>query len=536
MTNTQNPTMTEPRGYLNLVLHAHLPFVRHPEHEDFLEEDWLYEAVVETYLPLLDVFRRLAFEGVHFRVTMTMSPPLCNMLQDELLQSRIRRRLERLIELGDRELARLENDRELLPVARMYRERFGRFLGLWDECRGDLVAAFGELQDRGHLEIITCGATHGFLPLLRTQPQAVRAQVAVARADYRARFGREPRGIWLPECGYFPGLDGILAEQGIGFFFVDSHGLENATPRPPYGVHAPLLCPTGVAALARDAESSKQVWSAEEGYPGDPFYREFYRDIGFDLPLDYIGPYVQATGERKNTGFKYFRITGRVGRKQAYQPAVAEERAAEHAGQFLVHREKQVEWLAEHTEAPPLVVAPYDAELYGHWWFEGPRFLEYLLRKVHFDSQVLKTTTPWEYLAAYPDHFVGVPSMSSWGAYGYCEVWCEGSNDWIYRHLHAAAERMTRVATERRAASGDEQRALNQAARELLLAQSSDWAFIIKTGTMVEYAVRRTREHLLRLASLLDMVEARHIDRQVLGEIEARDNVFAGIDFRVYAE
>jgi len=528
--------MTEPSGYLCLVLHAHLPFVRHPEHDDFLEEDWLYEAVVETYLPLLEVFRRLAFEGVHFRMTMTMSPPLCNMLQDDLLKSRARARLQRLIALGEQETARLADDREFGPVARMYHERFTRFLALWDSCDGDLVRAFGELQDRGHLELITCGATHGFLPLLRSNPQAVRAQIAVARQDYRARFGRDPRGIWLPECGYYPGLDGLLAEQGIGFFFLDSHGVEHATPRPPNGVHAPVLCPTGVAALARDLDSSKQVWSAEEGYPGDPCYREFYRDIGYDLPLELIGPYVQPTGERKNTGYKYFRITGHVGRKQAYVPGTAEERAAEHAGQFLVHREKQIEWLADKTDAPPLVVAPYDAELYGHWWFEGPRFLEYLLRKVHYDSAVLGTTTPWEYLERFPDHYVAVPSMSSWGANGYCEVWCEGSNDWIYRHLHAAAERMIRVAGERRGAGGIEERALNQAARELLLAQSSDWAFIIKTGTMVDYAVRRTREHLLRLSSLLDMVEEHEFDEGLLAEIEVRDNLFAQIDFRVYAE
>ena len=528
--------MSNPRGYLCLVLHAHLPFVRHPEHDDFLEEDWLYEAVVETYLPLLEVFRRLASEGVQFGVTMTMSPPLCNMLQDELLQRRARARLVRLIELGEREVTRLADDREFGPVALMYRERFTRLLALWDGCHGDLVRAFGELQDRGHLEIITCGATHGFLPLLRANPQAVRAQIAVARQDYRARFGRDPRGIWLPECGYYPGLDSVLAEQGIGFFFVDTHGIEHAVPRPPCGVHAPVLCPTGVAALARDLESSKQVWSAEEGYPGDPCYREFYRDIGYDLPLDLVRPYVQPTGERKNTGYKYFRITGRVGRKQAYVPAVAEQCAAEHAGQFLVHREAQIRWLAERLPVPPLVVAPYDAELYGHWWFEGPRFLEHLLRKVHYDTSTFKTATPWEYLSRHPDHSVAVPSMSSWGAGGYSEVWCEGSNDWIYRHLHAAAERMIRVAGERKGASGDEQRVLNQAARELLLAQSSDWAFIIKTGTMVDYAIRRTREHLLRLESLLEMVEEQRIDGVLLGEIEARDNVFPGIDFRVYAE
>ncbi|NOZ86740.1 MAG: DUF1957 domain-containing protein [Deltaproteobacteria bacterium] len=523
------------KGYLSLVLHAHLPFVRHPEHEDFLEEDWLYEAVAETYLPLLESFEKLVSEGVDFKLTMTMSPPLCNMLGDDLLKERIHKRLARLVELGDREIKRLGSDSEFIVPANMYRQRFERLLNLFDSRNKDLLSAFGALQEKGYLEIITCGATHGFLPLLRVNPKAVEAQVRVAVSDYQYWFHRKPRGIWLPECGYYPGLDKVLSDNGLGFFFLDTHGIENARPRPVHGIHRPLLCPTGVAALARDPECGRQVWSADEGYPGDPDYREFYRDIGFDLPLDYIAPYVQPTGERKNTGYKYYRITGKVGRKQVYDPDRAHRKAEEHAGNFMFFREKQVDWLSQKMDVPPLVTAPFDAELFGHWWFEGPLFLEHLLRKIHCHSRIINTSTPVEYLDLFPVHPVAVPSMSTWGAGGYCEVWCEGSNDWIYPHLHRAADRLIAMARKYAGnAQALQERVLNQAARELLLAQSSDWAFIMKTRTMVEYAVRRTREHLSNFHMLADMVEKEGMDETTLAEIESRDNIFPSIDFRMF--
>jgi 1,4-alpha-glucan branching enzyme len=526
------------KGYHALVLHAHLPFVRHPEHESFLEEDWLYEAITETYLPLLERFESLVNDGVRFRLTITMTPPLVSMLRDELLQKRYGRKLDALCELAEKEVRRTEHDARLHPLARFYRDRFDHARRLYhDRYQRDLVGAFKRLQDEGVLEIITCGATHGFLPLLNVQPESVRAQVAVAVAHYEQHFGRRPRGIWLPECGYYPGVEKVLAAENIRFFFVDTHGLLDAAPRPRYGAYAPVYTNSGVAAFARDHESSVQVWSAEHGYPGDPNYREYYRDVGFDLELDYVRPYVQPTGDRKNTGIKYHRITGKVplSDKDLYNPWVAKERAAVHAGNFVYNRERQIEHLAQALGRPPIVVSPYDAELYGHWWFEGPDFLEAYIRKATFDQQTYKLSSPIDYLAELPEQQVSTPPMCSWGAGGYAGVWLDPSNDWIYRHLHKAAERMVALTRDIPAADGVQRRALNQAARELLLAQSSDWAFIMKTGTMVNYAVRRTKEHVANFTRLHDEIRGGHVDEGHLGFLEGRHNIFPAIDYRVYA-
>lgn len=524
------------QGLLLLVLHAHLPFVRHPEHEDFLEEDWLYEAISECYLPLLLAFDRLAEQGVRWRVTMTLSPTLVSMLRDELLLSRYARRLEQWCELGAREVHRTRKDATFGPLARFHRELYESLRHAFHErYKRDLVGAFRRLQEAGHLELITCNATHGFLPLMQHEPEAVRAQVSVAAWHYRSTFGRNPPGIWLAECGYYPGLERLLAAERIRYFFVDTHALTQATPRPLYGPYAPVYTQAGVAAYARDPHSSEQVWSAEHGYPGDPLYREFYRDIGWDLDMEHLRPFVQPTGERKGTGFKYYRITGRTQQaKLPYLPGPARQRARAHAEHFLARREQQLQELARRMGSrTPVVVAPYDAELYGHWWFEGPLFLEHLLR-LAADSRRVRLATPSEDLWEHPENQVCTLPLSSWGQGGYARMWLDETNDWLYRHLYACTRKMIALARDFPEPTALQRRALDQAARELLLAQSSDWAFILKTGTMVQYATRRVREHVLRFLRLHDMLRAGRVDEPWLARTESRDNLFPALDYRVY--
>jgi 1,4-alpha-glucan branching enzyme len=200
----------------------------------------------------------------------------------------------------------------------------------------------------------------------------------------------------------------------------------------------------------------------------------------------------------------------------------------------LFNRQKQVEYLFDFMQKKPILVSPYDAELYGHWWYEGPQWLDFLIRKIHFDQDQIRLITPSEYLAENPRNQVVTPSASSWGYKGYSEMWLQGSNDWIYRHLHEASEKMTELARSYSDTNGLHKRALNQALRELLLAQSSDWAFIMGTGTHVGYAVRRTKEHLLRFNRLYEDIKSNSIDEGWLSDIEYKDNLFPGIDYRLH--
>lgn len=524
------------KGYLCLVLHAHLPYVRHPDNDHCLEERWFYEAITETYIPLVQMLTKLINDNIDFRITISLSPTLISMFNDELLMNRYQKHLEKLIELAEKELARTRNMPEFNYTAQMYERRFtSAYRTLFNTYRGNLIAAFRQLFNTGKVELITTCATHGYLPLLGLQQEPVRAQIAVGIELFEQNFGRRPKGMWLPECAYKPGHDEILKDYGIRYFFTDTHGIMYASRRPRYGVYAPIYCPSGVAAFGRDVESSKQVWSSQEGYPGDPDYREFYRDIGYDLDYDYIKDYIHPEGIRLDTGIKYYRITGKGDYKEPYQLDWAQEKAAIHAGNFMFNREKQIEFLAELFDRKPIVVAPYDAELFGHWWFEGPDFLNYLIRKISYNQNVFRMITPTEYLEEYPVNQVSVPNASSWGHKGYNEVWLEKSNEWIYRHLHKAAERMVEMANNHPQVDNIQYRILNQAARELLLAQSSDWAFIMKTGTMVDYAVRRTKEHINNFTRLYYLIKENRYDDWWLRELEAKNNLFPRIDYRVYA-
>ncbi|MGB7567435.1 MAG: hypothetical protein WBM07_06235, partial [Chitinivibrionales bacterium] len=311
------------KGCLCLVLHAHLPYIRHPEHEFMLEENWLFEAITETYVPLLLIFENLVNDRVPFRITLSLSPTLCSMLTDPLLQERYVKYIDRSIECAEKECVRTKNQPEFNACARMYVDKFRSAKRVFvdvNDC--NILEQFGQLQEKGSLEIITSAATHGFLPVLQGNTQAVRAQVQIGVESYFRHFKRTPKGFWLPECGYYPGVEKILTAAGVAYFFTDAHGVLFAEPRPQYGVFAPVLCNEApVAAFGRDIESSKAVWSSRDGYPGDFAYREFYRDIGFDLDMDYIRPYIDPIGIRTNTGIKYYKITGATEHKKPYNQA-----------------------------------------------------------------------------------------------------------------------------------------------------------------------------------------------------------------------
>src|SRR5581483_2265965 len=586
------------QGYLSLILHAHLPFVRHPEHPRFLEENWLFEAITETYLPLLRVLEGWSKDGMQAPITPTFSPTLCSMLLDPLLQSRYRRHLHDLIELADKETHRTLWEKPLHQLAIAYLERFRGIREYYDACGGNLIARFAQLQDKGLIEIATCSATHALLPLLAEHPPSVRAQVLVARDHYRSCFGRDPQGIWLPECAYVPELETPLCEAGLRWFVLDTHGVLQAHPPPRYGIFAPIVTPNGLAVFGRDLASDKQVWSRDEGYPGDPWYRDFYRDIGFDLDLDYLRPYLAAPEQRSFTGIKYHRITGSNPGKAVYQPQMALARADEHAGHFLAARIEQIGRLTQIMDSPPILLCPYDAELFGHWWYEGLEFLNYFVRKAYFDQQTFRLTTPGAFLRQHRTHQVASPAPSSWGEQGYWGMWLNETNEWIYPHLRVAQERMTelvqrfqpslagpdakskgasssretpsllspRQALHDRGTSGSpspqpsppgegeqgapssvevaaafapqtealRQRALRQAARELLLAQASDWPFILRTGTSPEYARKRVTEHLQRFNELYEQLLESRLDESWLAQIESQDEIFPAIDHRYF--
>lgn len=541
-----------PPGFLSIVLHAHLPYIRRPDHEHYLEENWLYEALTETYIPLLRMFEQLLNDHIDFRMTLSLSPTLIAMFNDRLLQERYCRYLDRQTALAEEEMARTRHDGDFFPLAKMYHRRFTATRDYYERvCRRDLVSAFRTVANSGSVELITSAATHAYLPALLSEPTAVKAQLCIGAQYFAEAFGMKAGGIWLPECGFAPEIDPFIRLTGSGFFILESHGLIAGTPRPRQSIYAPVVTPSGSVAFARDVDSSHEVWSSLSGYPGDPDYRDFYRDIGFDLDPEDLRDYLPH-GIRIFTGLKYYRITGKSDEKQPYIIGKGNRKARVHAADFVGKKKAQIGELALRFKnsgtisgIKPVITAAYDAELFGHWWFEGIEWLKSVLIGVAASPEDLRLTTPSEYIEEAPVLDTCMPSLSSWGKKGYGATWVDAENNWIYRHIIHASRLMADMAdtslpsdlarTEQGSSSDITGRALKQAARELLLAQASDWPFMIKTGTAADFAENKLIEHIQNFLSLHKGITTGHINRASLEHLEARNALFPHIDYRVFS-
>jgi 1,4-alpha-glucan branching enzyme len=477
--------MTAPEGVLVVHLHAHLPDVRAPG--DWAE-DWYFGAVFDAYLPLLEVVEGWLRDGVAARVSLSVSPPLVAMMEDVDLAARCAARLR-----GLRTLAVDRARRGASPAEPWYffgevaERRLHRFERRYDR---DLLSALRRLESSSVLELGTSSASHAYLPFLAAiDPALVDAQVGVGVRRHTRCFGRAPTGFWLPECAYAAGLDARLARAGIGHFFVDAHAARGAV----FGTAAPLLTPAGLVALPRDVECAVRVWSPDHGYPTDPRYREFHRDIGRELDADALAR-ADLPSDGRPLGIKIHRITDRgldARAKQPYEPIEGQRAAEEHADDFVRALAARAGAFRAETGRSAVIVAPYDAELFGHWWFEGPMFLDRLARTLAV-SRSLQLWSGADVVRARPRLERREPAETSWGRGGFASTWLTPRNHWVQDRIADVSRRMLRAA-RRHAQSGTsalEDAWLNAMAEATLGIAASDWPFLMTAGTFSDYAER----------------------------------------------
>jgi|YelNatPaOPRAMG01_1025707.scaffolds.fasta_scaffold00001_157 1,4-alpha-glucan branching enzyme len=566
---------SDPIGSFSFVLHSHLPYViAHGKWPHGM--DWLNEAAAETYIPLLDMLNQLSAEGVEPKLTIGITPVLCEQLADETFKREFEDYLDMKIRAAreDEVIFRRYGNEQLANLAVMWQDHYRgirrSFLETYDR---DLVAAFRSLLDRGYLDIVTCGATHGYFPLL-SQDISIQAQVKVALRVHERHFRRRPRGIWLPECAYRPryewrppvesrlgnkpylrkGVDEFLSENGLDFFFVDSATLkggkaigvyvdrfealkrlwaqyekefrprEEEVEKSPYEVYLVSSSPEAkrpVAVFTRDPRTGLQVWSGEWGYPGDGWYLEFHK-------------------KHFPGGHRYWRVTSAksdLADKQVYEPARVVERLEENSSHFVWLVETILEEHRQQTGREGILVAPFDAELFGHWWFEGPRFMKLVLRKCQQNGRVRVTTCSEELDRRQPVEVISLPE-GSWGEGGYHFIWLNEDTVWTWRHIYDDELRMIEMV------QGLPWRAdprlklvLEQAARELLLLQASDWQFLISTFAARDYAEVRFQEHheaFNRIGDLAEKIgrgeEPGSAEWQYFEDCRQRDSLFPDLD------
>jgi len=560
------------RGKLVFVLHSHLPYVlSHGKWPHGM--DWLNEAAAETYIPLLQAFDRLVAEGISPGITIGITPVLTEMLADDVFKDEFRSYLDQKIEAAGDDAAGFYRmgDTKMHDLARMWEDYYRDIRSYFSDTLGeDIVGAFKRLQDQGHIEIITCAATHGYLPLLG-EDTAAQAQVKLGVSTYRKHYGRPPRGIWLPECAYRPGyewtppvegfggprarkgVEEFLGENGVQYFVIDTHLLKGGqavgvyldrfnalqqlwknfesqyTPitedvdKTPHKLYF-TASREGIAPVAfftRDPETGLQVWSGEHGYPGDGSYLDFHK-------------------KHFPGGHRYWRVTSSqadLADKELYEPEKVEARIRENALHFkdLVKRICMSEDFGD--DGVPMICAPFDTELFGHWWFEGPRWLYRVIKEVAEDPELEMSTMGGYYDEHPPVEVVSLPE-GSWGKGGFHWIWLNDGTRWTWKHVYEA-ERLMSDAAQKYAGRTDEPIAsiLKLLARELVLLESSDWQFLISTWAARDYAEMRFSNHFSDFKRVHELLEKAafgeplsEADSKTLEVISQRDALFADIN------
>ncbi|WP_221565578.1 1,4-alpha-glucan branching protein domain-containing protein [Alkalihalobacillus sp. TS-13] len=498
-------------SYFSLVLHAHLPFVLHRE-PNRIEERWLFEAVSESYIPLI---WGLDSSSPGSKYTISLSPPLLEMLASSIFHERYLTHIRTTQELLIKEREHATTSEEI-RIIEFYISRFKKIKETFLEWNGDLISAFRFFMRENKIECITSSATHAILPYIQTE-QGIRSQIRSGLDCFEQHFGFKPDGFWLPECAFSPGIDKLLYEEGVRYTFVEEATIRKLDPEA-QSFDAPVFSPHGIVLFPRSSSISKKVWDAKLGYPGDYDYREFYRDIAYDRGLEYIAPYIHPDRIRIDTGLKYHRITGETDNKDYYDRENAMVKAKRHSEDFI---QAVCENLNQYKgDKAKVTLAAFDAELFGHWWFEGPEWLEMVMKD---ENTNIHWITPKEFtLRHYQELTTHHACFSTWGRNGYGEVWLNESNAWIYRHLHAMEQELIKQMTILKDPDSLIRRALNQLNREWLLATASDWAFIMDQQSASEYAISRMKEHVSAFYEIVERLEEKRLSESFLQEMEER--------------
>jgi 1,4-alpha-glucan branching enzyme len=559
-------------GYFNLVLHSHLPYVigqRDWPHGT----GWLYEAAVESYLPLLNELYDLAEKNISPRITLSLTPVLCEQLSHPLFAPGLLAYIKEKIDFAKENAAEFSRygQGHLAHLAAWWEEFYEKIGESFESRFGkNIVGAFKSLQDGGHVEIITCAATHGYLPLLGFD-ECVNAQIKQGVQNYKHHFGRAPAGIWLPECAYRPGyewhfpvgklrnearlrkgVEEFLIQSDIRYFIIDNHMLKGGKAigtylsrfkaleamwkkfvdsyevpkeekeRSPYAVHfiPGQNPPHSVAVFTRDAKTSLQVWSGQWGYPGNGWYLDFHK-------------------KHHPGGHRYWRVTeskADLGDKQEYHPekiqAVLEEQA-DHFVQLI--RNTLLDYNGQ-NDSMGVLTAPFDTELFGHWWFEGSRWISQVLEKISDYPDIAPATCSQFLDMNQPSQLISLPE-GSWGEGGFHYIWLNDQNSWTWEKIYEAEGKfITLVRHWKAKGSETARRILRQAGRELLLLESSDWQFLISTWSARDYAEERVSLHFSNFNKTCSLLEEasergslRPESQAFLEDLEKKEGIFSDL-------
>lgn len=503
MTDIQSDT-----AKLCILLHAHLPYVREPLATLPLEEVWLYQNIAECYIPLIQMFNRLIKKHVIPSIAVSISPTLLSMLQQPYYHNRF---TEWAHTLCDAAALLKKKNAKAQNACDFYSNFITHSLSFFEGIQGQCADAFGDLFKNNYIELLTTAGTHPFLPLYRMYPEFQNLQIMAGIYAFTKTFGKAPIGFWLPELGYYTGIDGYLRQNSIAYTVVNDTSVLFGNTIPKTGNFFPLKTHEGLVVFPRDAVLSMKIWSSNHGYPGNPFYREFHRDAMYELP--------ELSPNNKLLGLKIYAISGND-HKEYYDYRKAREVIQQHVDDFIATIVQRADEVERVIKRKPVFVLPFDAELFGHWWFEGPLFLELLLETIASRDDIA-CVMPQQLLAC--DMETAQPVESSWGSGNDFSTWYNATVRHAVVKLEELLYRFGKILHAN-------QPAMQQCARELMLAAASDWQFMISTGSYPDYAHSRFEEHITAAATILDMIEKKKTNSEYINARFGKYPIFEDID------
>lgn len=490
------------KAKLLIILHAHLPYIRIPDKKFPMQELWLYQALTESYIPLILIFQDLINNNIDFKITISLSPTLLSMLGDNYYKSKYKEYLDTLLNISNENTGNFES----ISASNGFSKRVKKINTFWNNINGKIINEFRKLSADNRINIITTSATHALLPMYRDRPDFIESQIKTGLRTFKALMDYSPEGFWLPEMAYSANLDKIMNSCRIRYTFLDAHSVYHTAEPAPNGNFFPSISSNNVIIFPRELILSNIIWSASSGYPGDPRYREFHFDYTYSLPESLLAKY---NIDKIPFGLKIYSITGGNEPKKFYNASEAAAAVNEHACDYLTKINNRASEIAGHIDRTPVFTLPFDAELFGHWWYEGPEFLKLLMEKISASDDI-ELMHPMDIY----DESLGtiIPGESSWGREGYFKSWISPECSRIYPEIAGLYKRLMNVN------SGSHRTAELHALKEIFLASASDWTFLISNNSSKDYAKMRLYDHLNSASLIIESLENGRVNKDFISE------------------
>lgn len=522
---------------LVLIIDAHQAFLRNIEKDSNFtaQNNVLFSAITETYIPLLNMFAKLEAENIPFKFGLVLSPALCFILDDAQIQKQYIDYLDNLIALGKSELKRCKGtdcQEQAADCLAKIEKTKADFTEVYAQ---NILAAFKKYADKGFLELIPTAATYAYLPHYEDFPEAINAQVETGLYSHREFFGETGEGFWLPYQGWAPSFEWTLRSYGANYTVVDARSFLFSRDCPETGIYAPLRTRTSLVLFGLDPDCPKEL-CGEEGFSENEVYRSQKFDIGFELKQEQMSAFFNKNDARIETGFKYWCNDSDEDEHIPYNKEEASRQTIEDAISFYESKVEKLEAASEYIkDGEPILVCAIPAEDLGQKWHEGIEWLENVIRctasRRGFDfalcRELIKNQFSLPKINPYPCSTNGL---------GYGEDLMDNSNSWMIRYVRKATERMIDLTERFPAEDSLKERLLNMAAKQVLLAQTGEWPMMLHESLLSDYVSEQFKEEILSFTKVFDALASNTVSTEWLTNCEKKSPLFPWLNYRIYCK